>query len=168
MPAWALLLGFCSGNLHRDYEGNFAPALLSTQFRTKAMLLRFHNWLTVSTSHSISPLSSPGLEHSKASRQGEEKMNSGNLTVDISPLWGYIQLVGCAMIGLTALGLILIRIWIAFQATVKVQRKTQWSVPQNLESESTRIVFSRPSRPAAFAHQRVIASSRKANLRRSA
>ena len=95
-------------------------------------------------------------------------MNSGNLTVDISPLWGYIQLVGCAMIGLTALGLILIRIWIVFQATVKVQRKTQWSVPQNRESESTRIVFSRPSRPAAFAHQRVIASSRKANLRRSA
>jgi hypothetical protein len=70
-------------------------------------------------------------------------MDSANLTIDMPLVWAYIQLFGCVMISLTALALFIIKFWIVTRATAKVQRRTQWFVPQDLESDATRIVFNR-------------------------
>jgi hypothetical protein len=99
--------------------------------------------------------------------------SANNLTIDMPRVWAYIQFFGCLMISLTALCLFITRFWIAIRAAAKVQRRTQWFVPQDLESDATRIVFDRSARSGESAHPlrhvpRQTNAEKSSDLRRSA
>jgi hypothetical protein len=99
-------------------------------------------------------------------------MNPTNLTTDMSLVWQYVQFFGFLMLALTAISLFIVRFWIAMRVTAKVQRRTQWFVPNAPESDEPRLAYhdaSRPSFPRQSSPGRIPPSeTRNHGLKRSA
>lgn len=77
-------------------------------------------------------------------------MDPANLTVNFSMIRDHLQLFLSLLFGLPIVSSVVIRFWIAGQAA-KVQRTTNWFVPDDLESDVAKMHFARHHNRRAFA-----------------
>lgn len=80
-------------------------------------------------------------------------MGLENLGSTFSILHEHLQLILCLFFGLPLLSFISIRFWIAVRAS-RVQRTTNWFVPDDLESDAARLHYTLQHHSVAFAKSR--------------
>jgi hypothetical protein len=105
--------------------------------------------------------------------EGEPPMDILNLGADASVVRSHIELFALLLLGLPAISFLTMKFWLATRAASKVQRTTEWVVPQHLESEGARSLRARPARTSLMVHQiesqrRHAAATKIASLKRSA
>ena len=74
----------------------------------------------------------------------------------------HLTLFGFLLFALPVTSFMMIKLWIAARAN-KSQRKTEWFVPHNLESESARFHYSMGHQSVAFARQVHRGSTRRSS-----
>ena len=92
-------------------------------------------------------------------------MDVPNLGANFSMVREHLQLFAVLLFALPSASFLSIKLWIAARAN-KVQRTTDWFVPDDLESDSARIHFSMGRNSVAFAHVRKPARQPNPQLRR--
>ena len=77
-------------------------------------------------------------------------MGLQNLGSNFSILHEHLQLILCLLFGLPLLSFISIRFWIAVRAS-RVQRTTNWFVPDDLDSDAPRLHYNLQHHSVGFA-----------------
>jgi hypothetical protein len=78
-------------------------------------------------------------------------MDPASLTTGLSFVRDHAQLFGFFLFAFPLLSFIAIKVWITSREAAKAQSPRQWFVPEDLESESTRIALTNSSRSFAVA-----------------
>ena len=100
-------------------------------------------------------------------------MDTLNLGADASVLRSHIELFAFLLLALPAISFLTMKFWLATRTTSKVQRTTEWVVPQELEPERARPLRGRPASSTLTVHQiacqrRHAAATKIPSLKRSA
>ena len=100
-------------------------------------------------------------------------MDTLSFSVNASVVRSHIELFAFLLLALPAISFLTMKFWLATRATSKVQRTTEWVVPQELEPERARSLRGRPARTSLTVHQiecqrRHAAAMKISSLKRSA
>ena len=79
-------------------------------------------------------------------------MDSANLSANLTLVRDHLPLFVCLLFGVPAVSFICMKFWIAGRSA-KVQRRTNWFVPTDFESDSAKMHYSMQHNSVAFAHQ---------------
>jgi len=94
------------------------------------------------------------------------------LGVDASVVRSHIEFLAFLLLALPAISFLTMKFWVTTRATSKVQRTTEWVVPQELEPERARPLRARPATTLTV-HQiecqrRLAGATKISSLKRSA
>lgn len=78
-----------------------------------------------------------------------------NLTLSLPLAQTHAESYGFLLFVLPALSFLLIKIWFISRDDAKAERTSQWFLPQNMESDATRLVFNYSRRSVVFVHETV-------------
>jgi hypothetical protein len=76
-----------------------------------------------------------------------------NLTPDLSIVRAHVELFAYLLFALPPVTFLSIKFWITLKTASKVQRSTQWFVPNELDSQETRTPSDRPIAAEFVTHQ---------------
>lgn len=105
-------------------------------------------------------------------KEGELQMDFTNFGSNFSMVREHLSLFAFLLFGLPLFSFVSIKFWIAGRSS-RVQRATNWFVPNELESEAARMHYDMRHQSVAFAHRayrnsRHAVAVRKPSSRRSA
>jgi hypothetical protein len=98
-------------------------------------------------------------------------MDPANLNTNLSIFRDHLPLIVCLLFGVPAVSFICMKFWVAGRSA-KVQRSTNWFVPNDLESDAAKMHYSKQHNSVAFAHRvhrnsRLAVAVRNSSSRRS-